>query len=244
MSPGVITVFAIIGVLAGMGVRPIAFALSVPTGQPPRTSCPRCHALVLRRERRAVVAVLVGRCRSCRTRIGVPPAMVEVVLGVVFALLACRQSGVWVALACCWLAAQGAAVALVDVAVRRVPNVLAVSAYAGVVALLAVAGVVEHHPATLLRAVLAGIRLVAFYGLIAVASRGGLGMGDVKLAASLGTGMGWISVTAVVGGTLLGLFLAAIYGLAAIVASRSRWRAQFALGPFLIAGALVVLVIG
>lgn len=239
-----IAVFAIVGMLVGMAVRPIVFALSVPTGQAPRTSCPHCRAPVVRREWRAIVAMLSGRCRSCHARIAVPPATVEVVLGMVFTLLAYRQPGEWVVLAFCWLGAHGVAVALIDVAVRRVPNVLAVSAYAGVVALLTVASVVEHHPAALLRAAVAGIGLVAFYGLIALGSRGGLGMGDVKLAASLGTALGWISVTTTVAGTLVGLLLAAAFGLAAIVVGRLRRREQFALGPFLVLGTMTALLVG
>jgi leader peptidase (prepilin peptidase)/N-methyltransferase len=173
VTSGVIAMCAILGVLAGAGARPVVFALSVPTAHPPRTTCPGCHKAFLRREWRAVVAVLSDRCRSCRARIAAWPAVVEVVLGVVFALVAHQQTEIWVVLASCWLAAHGAAAALIDAAVRRVPNVLALSAYAGVVAMLAVAGVVEHRPTTLLPAVLAGIALAGFYGVIALASRGG-----------------------------------------------------------------------
>jgi hypothetical protein len=67
--------------------------------------------------------------------IAVPLGVIEILLGVVFALLAYRHPVE--ALALCWLAAHGAAVALIDIAVRRIPNVLAVSAYAGVTLLLA-----------------------------------------------------------------------------------------------------------
>lgn len=243
MPPGLIAMFAILGVLAGAGVRPIVFALSVPTAHPPRTNCPHCHTPVLRREWRAALALASGRCRWCRARIAAPPVVAEVALGVIFALLAYRQTEIWVVLAFCWLAAHGAAVALIDAAVQRVPNVLAASAYAAVMALLAVAAMVEHHPAALLRAGLAGIGLTVVYGLLAVASRGGLGMGDVKLAASLGTALGWISVTALVAGTLLGLLLAAAYGFVAITTRQLRWRQHFALGPFLVLGTVTALVL-
>lgn len=243
MPPGVIVLFAVLGVLTGLGVRPIVFALSVPTGHPPRVTCPHCQVPVLRADWRAAVALVSGRCRSCRTRIALPPTVVEVALGVVFVLLAYRHPGVWVTLAFCWLCANGTAVALIDAAVHRVPNALAVSTYAGVLGLLAVAGTVEHHPTTLLRAVLAGIGLMTFYGLLALASRGGVGMGDVKLVAGLGTALGWVSVSAVVGGTLLGLLLAAGYGLVAIIAGRLRWAQRFALGPFLVVGAVVALLV-
>jgi hypothetical protein len=57
----------------------------------------------------------------------------------------------------CWLAAHGTAVSLIDIAVYRIPNLLAVSAYGGVTLLLAKTVLAEHHPVVLLRAVLAGI---------------------------------------------------------------------------------------
>lgn len=238
-----IGLFAVLGALTGVVVRPIVFALSVPSGDPARTDCPRCRAPVLTGVRQ-VRAVVSGRCRSCRTRLGVPPGLVEVLLAGVFALAVYRHADVLVVLAFCWLAGHGAAVALIDLAVHRIPNVLAISAYAGVTPLLATAALVEHHPVGLLRAVLAGIALAAFYGVLALASRGGLGLGDVKLAASVGTALGWVGVPAVVTGTLLGFVLGAVYGLVAIVTNHSRWHAQFAFGPFMSLGAVVALLIG
>jgi leader peptidase (prepilin peptidase)/N-methyltransferase len=242
VPPGVIAVLAALGALAGVGVRPVVFAWSVPSGCSSRTNCPHCRAPVLRPGLAAVLALISGRCRACRTRIAVPPALAEVLLSVLFALLAYRHSDLLVVLAFCWLAAHGAAIALIDIAVHRVPNVLAFSAYLGVIALLATAAVVGHHPAVLLQAVLAGIGLVAFYSLLALASRGGMGMGDVKLAASLGTALGWSGLPTLIIGTLLGFVLGATYGLLVIAIGHLRWRQQFAFGPFMILGAIVALV--
>lgn len=243
MPPGVIGMFAVLGALTGLGVRPIVFALSGPTGHPARTDCPHCGTPVLTGCRRAI-AVVSGRCRSCRSRLAVPPGLLEVLLAGVFALLAYRHANVLVVLAFCWLAGHGAAVSLIDLAVHRIPNVLAVSAYAGVTLLLATAALADHHLFGLLRAVLVGVALAAFYGVLALASRGGLGLGDVKLAASVGTALGWVGMPALVMGTLLGFVLGAVYGLVAIVTGRSGWHALFAFGPFMSLGAVVALLIG
>lgn len=242
MPSGVVVVFAVVGVLTGLSVRPIVFALSVPTGNPTRAQCLHCHAPVLAVGRFTVPAVVSGRCRSCRTRIAVPVGVIEVLLGMVFTLLACRHPDVMEAVALCWLATHGATIALIDIAVHRIPNILAVSAYVGVTFLLAATALAEHHPVGLLRAVLAGMGLAGFYAVLALASRGGLGMGDVKLAGSLGTALGWLGLPALTAGTLLGFALGATYGLLVITIGRLRWRQQFAFGPFMVLGAIVALL--
>lgn len=78
---------------------------------------------------------------------------------------------------------------------------------------------------------------------MAAASRGGLGLGDVKLAASLGTALGWVGVSALITGTLLGLLLACAFGLVAVTTGRLRWKQHYAFGPFLVLGTLTTLVL-
>jgi leader peptidase (prepilin peptidase)/N-methyltransferase len=80
----------------------------------------------------------------------------------------------------------------------------------------------------------------AFVGFLALALiyPGGLGMGDVKLALLLGAGLGWSVLTALIAGTVFagvfGVFLLVIRG-------RAGTKATFPFGPFLAAGALLVL---
>lgn len=184
-----------------------------------------------------------GHCRSCHAGIAPPPAVVELLLGAAYALLAYRYSDVWVLLAWWWLVAHGVAIGLIDIAVQRVPNVLALTSYLGVTVLLATASVVDHHPLGLVRAVLGGIGLAAFYGLVAAASRGGLGLGDVKLAATLGTALGWVGVNTLIAGTLLGMLLASATGLVVVITGRLRWKQHYAFGPFLVLSALATLIL-
>jgi leader peptidase (prepilin peptidase)/N-methyltransferase len=59
----------------------------------------------------------------------------------------------------------------------------------------------------------------------------------------LGTALGWIGVTALFAGTLLGLVLGGVSGLIAVMAGWRRWREQFTFGPFLVLGTLVALLL-
>jgi prepilin signal peptidase PulO-like enzyme (type II secretory pathway) len=51
--------------------------------------------------------------------------------------------------------------------------------------------------------VVAGLLLAAVYLGLALIRRVDMGLGDIKLAAVLGTGMGWLSWNAVLAGTFL-----------------------------------------
>lgn len=107
----------------------------------------------------------------------------------------------------CWLPIAPAAVAaIVDIRLRRLPNVIVLPA---LLASLSIA-VYEGH----LAVALAGAVLAAGVGLaIRIAARGGFGLGDVKLLAYGGSivGIGGLSAfltgTAIGGGVLGALYL-------------------------------------
>ena len=66
-----------------------------------------------------------------------------------------------------------------------------------------------------------------------------MGLGDAKLAASIGLALGWTSWQALLTGTFLGLALAAMCGGALIAAHRASRTSQLPLGAFMLVGALV-----
>jgi leader peptidase (prepilin peptidase)/N-methyltransferase len=126
-----------------------------------------------------------------------------------------------------------AAIATIDAATRRIPNVVTLATALGAAALrLAFArGVL---PETLV----AGAICFVVFLLLALAARGGLGMGDVKLAGLLGFLLGRDVVVALLIGTVAG-------AVAALVAARragSR-KATLAYGPYLCLGAAVVILL-
>jgi leader peptidase (prepilin peptidase) / N-methyltransferase len=239
MTPAVITMFAAAGVLSGLVLRPVILRHTIRVDHAPRTRCPRCQLPVAR----DLWAVLNGRCRSCGTRIGPPALTLELPFAAVFAALASRYPQPLTAAALCWLTGLGTAAALIDLAVHRLPNLLTVPAFLGVSTLLATQALLDQDIAPLLRALLGGIGLAAFFLVLALASAGSLGLGDVKLAASIGTALTWNSTGHLITGVMLALLLAAATGLAAIAVRRLRWKQHFALGPFLILGALAVLLV-
>jgi leader peptidase (prepilin peptidase) / N-methyltransferase len=250
MRPLLIVVLAAAGLLIGPLLRLIVVRLSVPSGEPWRKACPGCdHALPPARAaaRLARLPALPpsGRCATCRARIGPPALSVEVTTAVLFGLLAARVHPAFVLAATCWLAACLIPLTFIDAATRRLPDLLTAPAYAGTAGLLLLAAALGdggHWPA-LGRALLGGLAYLGFCLLLFVVSPSGMGAGDVKLAASLGTALAWFSWGALLTGAFAGFLAGALYSVVLLVSGRANRKTQVAFGPFMIAGALLVLLI-
>lgn len=81
---------------------------------------------------------------------------------------------------------------------------------------------------------------VAFLGALALVVRGGLAAGDLYLVAPIGLMLGWPSIFSAL---FAAAFLAAISSLALLVARRVGMRSYIPFGPFLVAGAVLVLIV-
>ena len=128
------------------------------------------------------------------------------------------------------------ALALIDLEERRIPNVIVLPAVA-----IILAAQIVHDPDRLLEVVLAGLVAAAFFLLPMVFYRGGIGMGDVKLALLLGVALGWDVGLALVVGTLSAAVVS-VY----IIATRGAAGRKVAIpfGPFLALGGVVALFAG
>jgi leader peptidase (prepilin peptidase)/N-methyltransferase len=233
MNVGWTVAGAIAGLLAGVTLRGVVVRLSVPAGEVPRTTCPRCAAPLPR-----VAAI---RCAGCRTRLG-PLPLLELACGAVVAALAGRFAGAPEVAAFCVLGALGIALAAIDLQVQRLPDRLTLPAYPALLALLGIAALVGHDAWPLARAVLGGVALGGVYLLLALIRPGGIGGGDIKLAGLAGLALGWLGWRAVLGGAALGFVLGAVTGLALLAARRVTLRSHISFGPFLIAGVLLVML--
>ena len=227
-------VWASVGVAAGMAIgatmRGTVFRLSVPRGDPPRTTCPGCAT--------PLPGWLPFRCPSCRARLGTP-LMLELSTGAVLALLLGRFGGQPDMVALGFLGALGVSLAAIDISVQRLPDALTLPAYPVLAILLAVTALVEHHAGGLVRALAGGLVLAAVYLVLALLRPGQLGGGDIKLAGLAGLALGWLGWPALVAGAGLGFVLSAVVSLGLLAARRITLRSQMCFGPFLLGGALL-----
>jgi leader peptidase (prepilin peptidase)/N-methyltransferase len=222
----------LIGFAAGMVLRSTVFRLSVPSGQPARAACPRCETPVSGRI----------RCANCRGWFGAP-LVLELVTAAVLALLLGRFGGLPDAAAFAFLGALGVALAAIDIAVKRLPDRLTLLLYPGLIALFGVAAVVNGHPTALLRALLGGLVVGGGYLVLALVSGGQLGGGDVKLAGGLGIALGWLGWPTVFTGATLGFVLMGLVSLSLLAARRITLKNDISFGPFMLAGALVAILV-
>jgi leader peptidase (prepilin peptidase) / N-methyltransferase len=225
---------ALVGLLAGAAMRGTVFKLSVASGDPQRTACPRCTAPT-----RGWLALTCGQCRSS---LGTPLAM-ELSTAGVLALLLGRYSGQPDVVAFAFLGVLGVALAAIDIAVKRLPDALTLPAYPILIALLTGAAIAGHDFAALLRALLGGLALAGVYLLLALVARGGLGGGDIKLAGVAGLALGWLGWPILIAGAALGFVLSALATLALLAARRVTLRGTISFGPYLLGGTLIAMLL-
>jgi leader peptidase (prepilin peptidase) / N-methyltransferase len=245
MHAVLIAALAVAGLLIGWAQRTIIFRLAVPAGEPPRLACPGCGDR-LWPARRAPWTVLspAGRCRACRARTGPPPFSTELSTALVLGGLAARLHPGLVLAAAVWLASCAGPLAWIDIAVHRLPDVLTAPAYAGTMVLLVLAAATSGSWPSLLRAVLGGLALAAFYLIFAMISPGGMGLGDVKLAASLGTLLAWSGWSTLLDGAAAGFLLGGLYGVSLLALRRATRKQHIPFGPFMIVGAFLIVLAG
>lgn len=223
-------------------LRALVTRYATPPGTPVRSVCAGCDRRLLG-ARTGPGLTAAGRCVACGLAAGAAPWLVEGALVVaVAAIVFGNRHGAELA-AYLWFAVLGAVLAVVDGMVRRLPNPLTALWSIGTLAALAIPAVLEDRGDQWLRALLAGLALMLAFGALALLRPGAMGWGDVKAAAAVGVALGWLGWIAVYGAVLLGFLLAAVYAMALLVSRRAGRGTQVPFGPFLVAGALLVVAL-
>lgn len=169
--------------------------------------------------------------------------VLEFATAAVLALVFGRYPGQWEALAFAALGAIGVALAVIDLGVQRLPHRLTLPAYPVIIGLLAIAAAADRDYAALGRALLGGLALAGGYYVLALLRAGQLGGGDIVFAGLLGLALGWLGWPALVLGAGLGFVLFAFAALVLLAGRRITLNSHVAFGPFMLAGALVVLIV-
>jgi leader peptidase (prepilin peptidase) / N-methyltransferase len=227
----------VLGLLIGSFINVVAHR--VPRGESvvsPPSACPACGHAIRNRHNVPVLGWLVlrGRCYDCREPISARYPIVEAATGLLFALVGLRFAGEPMLLAAYLaFAAVAVALALIDLDVHRLPNVIVLPAYPVLAVLLAV-GLGGHG---LLRAAAGAFLLFGFFFLVAVVAPGGIGFGDVKLAGVVGGMTAAVSWGAFLVGAFGGFLLGAVAGVLLILGRRAHRKTAVPFGPFMLLAA-------
>ena len=138
------------------------------------------------------------------------------------------------------------ALAVIDWRTRLLPTRLVLPA-TGVAILLGLVGwVVSRDADDLIRAAIALVVVRSVFWVLWWFHSAGMGFGDVRLAALLGFALGQLGWGEVVVGVYSGFLVFALPGLLLAIARRDRalLKSAFPFGPFMLAGALIGVLVG
>ena len=212
----------------------------------PPSACPACHAPIRRRDNVPVLSWLLlrGRCRDCSARISRRYPLVELATSVVFVVLTLVVGVSWALPAYLYVGALWVVLTLIDLDVRRLPDVIVLPSYGVVAVLLALGSWGEGDWPALWRALVCGAILYAFYFLAMIVYPGGMGLGDVKLAGVLGMALGWLGWGQFAVGAFGAFLLGGFFSIGLMVARRAGRKSTIPFGPWMLGGAALGTVVG
>ncbi len=223
----------------------------------PPSHCDACNKKISAIENIPVLSYiwLRGRCRHCRAAIPRRVLLIEIISGIAFALIYWRygwsaETAVVIFYFCLFLV-----IMVIDLDHKLILNkvIYPVAVIAVVISIFMpqfdlAPGIILNTQAPnitfapgLVSALLGGIAGMLLFIFIAIASRGGMGWGDVKMAALLGLVLGFPLV-------FVAIFVAVVAGglvaIALLIAGTKGRKQGIPFGPFLSLGAMVTLLWG
>jgi leader peptidase (prepilin peptidase)/N-methyltransferase len=233
----IIIIIFLFGLTIGSFLNVVIYRL--PRGESivlPPSHCPGCQHRLGPPDLVPVFSFLFlkGKCRYCGVRIGWRYPLVELSCALLTWVWWIRMGGAGIhadSVAMLIVTYALVAISLIDLDHQIIPNKITLPLLVAGLAFRGIQG--ELIPAAL--GLLAGAGPL---GLIAVVYSKGMGWGDVKLLAMLGVFVGWQKIIITM---FLGSFLGVLWMVPLILAGKFDRKTPFAFGPFLAAGALVVM---
>ncbi len=134
------------------------------------------------------------------------------------------------------------ALAAIDLDVLRLPDNITGPLFIGTTLGTLGAALVARQPDAWIRAlIVAGVLGAFFFVSVLIGGASGMGLGDAKLAPSLGSLLGYLGWTEVLTGMLLAFVSQAIYGVWLVVVRHAGRKTSVPFGPHLVFGTLTTL---
>ena len=204
----------------------------------PRSACPHCHHQITAMENIPVVSYLAlrGKCSNCKAPISPRYPAIELLTGVLSALVVWKLGTGWQGLGGLFFLYFLVALTFIDADTQLLPDDLTYPLiWAGL--LININGTYVSLHDAVVGAAAGYLALWTIYWVYKlVRGREGMGYGDFKLLAALGAWMGWATLPAVV---LMASLVGAVVGIALMVANRRGFDYQIPFGPYLAAAGLI-----
>ena len=217
--------------------------------EPKRSACPGCGKAIRGLDNVPVVSWLAlrGRCRRCHEPISVRYLVVEVITGVLFGAVA----WVWgldpllpALLVLTWSLVVATAI---DLEHRIIPNRLTFRLPVILLPLLVFAAAVDGAWPDLIRGLIAGVVVPGLMFALSelfrlLRGQAGIGMGDIKLAISLGLVIGYLGGLELVVFAYATIISAVVIAIVLLLAGKAKLASRIPFGPYLAVGAMVVIL--
>jgi leader peptidase (prepilin peptidase)/N-methyltransferase len=205
--------------------------------------CPHCKHRLAASDNIPLVSWLLlrGRCRYCKTAISIQYPLVELLSGVLSAVIVWKFGPTWVALAGLVFTWTMIALAGIDFRTQLLPDQLTFPLlWLGL--LLSLLPMFVTAPSAIVGAAAGYLSLWSVYWLFKLLTgKEGMGYGDFKLLAALGAWMGPVSLLPII---LLSSLIGALIGGTLIALRRHQRELPMPFGPFIAAAGWVWLVAG
>ncbi|MEZ5582412.1 MAG: A24 family peptidase [Candidatus Competibacteraceae bacterium] len=209
----------------------------------PRSQCPTCGHLITAAENIPLFSYIVqhGRCKHCKTPISLQYPLIELLSGVLIALVAWHFGFGWQALAAFALTWALLALGAIDFKTQLLPdNITLPFLWLGLI--LGLFGVFTDLRSSVIGAVAGYLSLwLVYQGFRLLTGKEGMGYGDFKLLAMLGAWQGWHYLVPII---LVSSVVGAIVGVALILIRGRDRHAPIPFGPFLAVAGWITLLWG
>lgn len=229
------TVGAAIGSFSNVCVYRLPKKLSIIS---PSSQCPNCGKGISPFDNIPIISFILlrGRCRYCQSPISWRYPIVELITGLVFLSLYLnfRISPQFFIYA--MLCTSLIIIAFIDLEYKIIPDVITLP---GIIIGLTISLTMPNI--TLLNSIKGLLLGGGLFYAIAIISRGGMGGGDIKLIAMVGSFLGWKNVLLTI---FLGSLFGSIVGIVLIILKKKNRKDMVPFGPFLSLGAIVSIFYG
>jgi leader peptidase (prepilin peptidase)/N-methyltransferase len=209
----------------------------------PRSACPHCGHQISALENIPLISyvALGGKCSACKTSISIRYPTIELVAGLLSALLVWQFGSGWAGLATLGFGYALLAMTCIDFDTQLLPDDLTFPLlWAGL--LVNLNGTFAPLHEAVIGAAAGYLVLWSIYWLFKLATgKEGMGYGDFKLLAALGAWLGWTMLPTII---LISSIVGAVVGIGLIVFAKRGRDKPIPFGPYLAAAGMIALLYG
>jgi leader peptidase (prepilin peptidase) / N-methyltransferase len=212
----------------------------------PSSRCPSCNSPIMPWDNIPLISYILlrGRCRNCKSKISFRYPLVEFFNASLYVLVLWRFGFIWHSLVYFLFCSALVIIFFIDLDFQIIPDRITLP---GILIGLITGSFLLPDP--FLRYSFLGYKASVigfltggslFYA-VAILSRGGMGGGDIKMMAMVGSLMGWKGALLT---TFLGSLTGAVIGIFLMVFKGKGRKTKIPFGPFLALGAIITLFYG